>query len=117
MSVIEKQINVSESVCEDINLKDKDIITPEDVLKLTKISESFLCNNSNEYQIEFTRFKIRDLETDTTLFDISKDPISSDPSTDNSNEDGQKDLNQESGRFVRYIFSSSFLKLKHVGAT
>lgn len=118
MSVVQKQINVSDSdidsVCEYLDLKLKPTITPEDVLKLTKITDGFLCSNSNEYQIEFTRFKIRDLETDTVLFDISKQ----DPNVaENSEQDEKQEVDADSGRFVRYLFSPSFLKLKHIGAT
>jgi hypothetical protein len=60
MSVIQKR-NVSsdeiDSVCEDFELKlrQDEPITPEDVLKLTKITDGFLCSNKNEYEIEFTR--------------------------------------------------------------
>lgn len=118
MSVVQKQINVSdeiENICEDIELKLKHTITPEDVLKLTKITDGFLCSNNNEYQIEFTRFKIRDLETDTVLFDISKDPNL--PENNDASDDKQQETSEDTGRFVRYLFSSSFLKLKHVGAT
>lgn len=119
MSVVQKQINVSDeidSVCEDLDLKLKHSITPEDVLKLTKITDGFLCSNSNEYQIEFTRFKIRDLETDTVLFDISKNLM--DPNLPEGNEGtDEKQDDADSGRFVRYLFSPSFLKLKHIGAT
>jgi protein unc-119 len=122
MSVVQKQINVSDeidSVCENFeaNVKVKDTITPDDVLKLTKITDGFLCSNNNEYQIEFTRFKIRDLESDTTLFDISKDPTANVPETNESSDPQQDSSSEDSGRFVRYLFSSSFLKLKHVGAT
>lgn len=117
MSVVQKQINVSDdidSVCDDLDLKLKHSISPEDVLKLTKITSEFLCSNSNEYQIEFTRFKIRDLETDTVLFDISKDPNLPDGS---ETADEKQEPDADSGRFVRYLFSPSFLKLKHIGAT
>jgi protein unc-119 len=125
MSVIQKQINVNEdidSVCEDFNrkIKLKTIITPEDVLKLTKITEEFLCDNINEYQIEFTRFKIRDLETDTVLFDISKEsnfPNDNSNNIENTTDDKQEPIDADSGRFVRYLFSKSFLNLKHIGAT
>lgn len=126
MSVIQKQINVNEdSVCDDFNrkIKLKSTITPDDVLKLTKITDDFLCDNINEYQIEFTRFKIRDLETDTVLFDISKDnnfPNDSNLSDSNmmdNNEKQQEPIDPDSGRFVRYLFSKSFLSLKHIGAT
>jgi len=118
MSVVQKQINVSDdmdSVCEDLDLKLKHSITPEDVLKLTKITDGFLCSNSNEYQIEFTRFKIRDLETDTVLFDISKNLTDSNLPEGEATDEKQDDA--DSGRFVRYLFSPSFLKLKHIGAT
>lgn len=62
MSVVQKKINVSDeidSMCENLDLKLKSVITPEDVLKLTKITDGFLCTSENEYAIEFTRFKIR----------------------------------------------------------
>lgn len=123
MSVVQKQINnVSDeidSVCEDFetSVKLKDTITPEDVLKLMKITDGFLCSNNNEYQIEFTRFKIRDLETDTTLFDISKDPSNIPETNESTDPDKPQEASEDSGRFVRYLFSASFLKLKHVGAT
>lgn len=131
MSVIQKQINVNEdSVCDDFNrkIKLKSTITPDDVLKLTKITDDFLCDNINEYQIEFTRFKIRDLETDTTLFDISKDTTAAvasdmnshhtDGNNTNTQDNSEKEpIDPDSGRFVRYLFSKSFLSLKHIGAT
>jgi protein unc-119 len=113
MSVVQKQMIDIDSVCEYLDLKLKPEITPDDVLKLTKITDGFLCSNSNDYQIEFTRFKIRDLETDTVLFDISKDPAP--PEGDGTDEKQEPDA--DSGRFVRYLFSPSFLKLKHIGAT
>lgn len=125
MSIVQKQIISDEidSVCEEFEtVKLKDSISPEEVLKFTKITDGFLCSNINEYQIEFTRFKIRDLESDTTLFDISKDPANvlvsnetTDP--DKQQQQQQQETDQDSGRFVRYLFSASFLKLKHVGAT
>lgn len=121
MSVVQKQIKISEEVdniCEDLVLKLKDVITPDDVLKLSKITDGFLCSNNNEYQIDFIRFKIRDLESNLTLFDISKDPsCTPEPLNESLNEEKQHGAIEDSGRFVRYLFSSSFLKLKHVGAT
>lgn len=119
MSVLQKQMKVSDEidiVCENLDLKLKDVITPEDVLKLNKITDGFLVPNDNEYQIEFTRFKIRDLDSLCVLFDISKDPLVNSEGNDIS-EEKQQEIGDDSGRFVRYLFSSSFLKLKHVGAT
>ncbi|VEN45504.1 unnamed protein product [Callosobruchus maculatus] len=86
---------------------DSSVITPEDVLKLTKIADTYLCEpDANIYEIDFTRFKIRDLESGAVLFEISK------PVPDNLEDGGDK-----TGRFVRYQFTPQFLKLRTVGAT
>lgn len=96
-------------------------ISPEDVMKLTRATESkramhsyvfivvyshyidYLCPlEANVYNIEFTKFKIRDLESDQTLFEVSKLP---------------DDVESEPSRFVRYHFPSSFLDLRTIGAT
>nr|CAH7769253.1 unnamed protein product [Callosobruchus chinensis] len=96
---------------------DSSAITPEDVLKLTKIADTYLCEpDANIYEIDFTRFKIRDLESGAVLFEISK------PVPDNLEDGGDKADNDEivdpnSGRFVRYQFTPQFLKLRTVGAT
>ncbi|KAM6985854.1 protein unc-119 homolog B [Aplochiton taeniatus] len=87
------------------------IITPEDVLGLQKITENYLCGpDENVYSIDFTRFKIRDMETATVLFEITKPP--------NTDKDGgKKDIDPNAGRFVRYQFTPAFLRLRQVGAT
>lgn len=88
-------------------------ISPSDILRLNKITESYLCTpDANIYDIDFTRFKIRDMKSDTTLFEISKPP----------NVPGERNFNEdtpvgENGRFVRYQFTPEFLKLSTVGAT
>ncbi|CAH1957447.1 unnamed protein product [Acanthoscelides obtectus] len=88
---------------------DSKVIRPEDVLKLTKISDAYLCEpDANIYEIDFTRFKIRDLESGAVLFEIAK------PVHDNLKDGGDK---TDNGRFVRYQFTPQFLKLKTVGAT
>ncbi|KAE8287348.1 Protein unc-119-like protein A [Larimichthys crocea] len=87
------------------------VITPEDVLGLQKITENYLCSpDENIYNIDFTRFKIRDMETGTVLFEITKPP-----STDKAGE--KKDVDPNAGRFVRYQFTPAFLRLRQVGAT
>ncbi|XP_030638445.1 protein unc-119 homolog B [Chanos chanos] len=83
------------------------IITPEDVLGLQKITENYLCSpDDNVYNIDFTRFKIRDMETGTVLFEITKPP-----STE------KREVDPNAGRFVRYQFTPAFLRLRQVGAT
>ncbi|KAG9265765.1 protein unc-119 homolog B [Astyanax mexicanus] len=87
------------------------IITPEDVLGLQKITENYLCSpEDNVYNIDFTRFKIRDMETGTVLFEITKPPA-----LDKGGD--KRDIDPNAGRFVRYQFTPAFLRLRQVGAT
>ncbi|CAL1573153.1 unnamed protein product [Knipowitschia caucasica] len=86
-------------------------ITPEDVLGLQKITDNYLCGpEENIFNIDFTRFKIRDIETSTVLFEITKPP-----STDKAGD--KRDMDPNAGRFVRYQFTPAFLRLRQVGAT
>ncbi|CAI2349769.1 unnamed protein product [Caenorhabditis sp. 36 PRJEB53466] len=83
----------------------KPFVTPSDVLQLPGITQNFLCSPSaNIYNIEFTRFQIRDLDTQNTLFEIQKP-------------DDEPEDRLQSARYVRYRFGPAFLKLKTVGAT
>lgn len=100
--------------------------TPEDVLKMDRVADTYLCSTSeNVYNIDFTRFKIRDLDTDLVLFEIAKPPSEQLRSSE-IDADRLKDLEQVvdddpsaagRGRYVRYQFTAQFLKLKTVGAT
>ncbi|CAG2059948.1 unnamed protein product, partial [Timema podura] len=55
----------------------KGFVSPDDVLRLPRITENYLCSpEANIYDIDFTRFKIRDLESGTILFEIAKPPPS-----------------------------------------
>lgn len=93
----------------------KEQITPEEVLRLPKITESYLCSpEANVFDIDFTRFKIRDLESGTVLFEIAKPPP---PDDDEDAETDQEESDPNAGRFVRYQFTPQFLKLRTVGAT
>ncbi|KAL1765827.1 unc-119-like B [Sigmodon hispidus] len=92
-----------------------DTIRPEHVLRLNRVTENYLCKpEDNVYSIDFTRFKIRDLETGTVLFEIAK-PCISDQDQDADQESGDVDISV--GRFVRYQFTPAFLRLRTVGAT
>lgn len=98
------------------SLSNKGFVTPEDVLRLPRITENYLCSpEANVYDIDFTRFKIRDLETGTVLFEIAKPPPTDSEEADPEPE--QEELDPNAGRFVRYQFTPQFLKLKTVGAT
>ncbi|XP_046891846.1 protein unc-119 homolog A isoform X1 [Hypomesus transpacificus] len=85
------------------------VITAEDVLGLQKITQNYLCSpDKNVHMIDFTRFKIRDMETGTVLFEITKPPALP---------GNKKDFDPNAGRFVRYQFTPAFLQLRQVGAT
>uniref|UniRef100_A0A0N5AWM7 GMP_PDE_delta domain-containing protein n=1 Tax=Syphacia muris TaxID=451379 RepID=A0A0N5AWM7_9BILA len=87
-------------------------ITPDDVLRLNGVTSSYLCGTeANIFDIEFTRFKIRDLDSGRVLFEISK-PIE-EPMSDETNLTEEPEVS----RYVRYQFTPAFLRLKRVGAT
>lgn len=91
-------------------------ITPDNILGLDRITDTYLCPaDANVYGIDFTRFKIRDMESNTVLFEISKPPNSGGGEMDNNSASEQHDPN--AGRFVRYHFTPEFLRLRKVGAT
>lgn len=105
--------------------------TPEKVLNLNHVTDTYLCSTSeNIYNIDFTRFKIRDLDTvpNAVLFEIAKPPSDHLRSADIDDDrlrdlelggggDGGAQLDPNAGRYVRYQFTAQFLKLKTVGAT
>uniref|UniRef100_A0A1I8GV45 GMP_PDE_delta domain-containing protein n=1 Tax=Macrostomum lignano TaxID=282301 RepID=A0A1I8GV45_9PLAT len=89
-----------------------DSIRPDDVLGLKMATKDYLCSpEANKYEIEFTRFKLRDLDSGHVLFEVTK-PTGVELNQNVADEDAASN-----GRFVRYQFSKSFLQLKNVGAT
>ena len=87
------------------DLVSKSKVTPEDVLALKEITDTYLCSpEANVYGIDFTRFKIRDMDTNTVLFEIAKPPNLE----GNVNVGDTTDPN--AGRFVRYHFTPEFLR-------
>ncbi|XP_016946364.1 protein unc-119 homolog [Drosophila biarmipes] len=102
-------------------------VSPDEVLHLTKITDDYLCSaNANVFEIDFTRFKIRDLESGAVLFEIAKPPSEQYPdglSVEETMLAAAEELSLEdtadpnAGRYVRYQFTPAFLNLKTVGAT
>lgn len=132
MSVIGKQLNPIQSGTTSVEVEENSsrnvqgVVSPDDVLRLTKISEDYLCSpDANIYEIDFTRFKIRDLESGAVLFEIAKPPSEQYPkeAAEESLLAAAEDLSLEdtadpnAGRYVRYQFTPAFLNLKIVGAT
>jgi len=97
---------------EEMKLELAAVITPEDVLCLKSVTKDYLCKpEDNVYEIDFRRFKIRDIETDTTLFEVAKPLVYPKQTSEETN------ANMNAARFVRYQFTPQFLKLNIVGAT
>jgi hypothetical protein len=95
----------------------KESVSPDDVLRLNKITENYLCPpEANVYNIDFTRFKLRDMETGCVLFEVAKPEQPTGEGEDDSDMDNE-DVDPNAGRFVRYQFTPQFLKLTTVGAT
>lgn len=110
--VLNGEMSNREVVTEE-QLLQKDHITPNDVLRLAKACESYLvAPEANIYDINFVRFKLRDLTSGATLFEVAKP----EGSQLMANEDDDEN-DPSCGRFVRYQFTPQFLKLKTVGAT
>ncbi|XP_013419285.1 protein unc-119 homolog B [Lingula anatina] len=103
-----------DALTEEELLKKKDI-TADDVLRLTKGTDNYLCPpEANVFNIDFTRFKLRDMDTSTVLFEVAKPPPSE---TDEEHDIDTDEVDPNAGRFVRYQFTPNFLKLRTVGAT
>lgn len=123
MSVVQSQIVDSSTTphgLDNTSELNQKCVTPDEVLRLPKITDNYLCSpDANIYEIDFTRFKIRDLESGAVLFEIAKPPSEN---ADAANQTEKTDTDDDhsdpnAGRFVRYQFTPQFLKLKTVGAT
>ncbi|XP_029914088.1 matrix metallopeptidase 25a isoform X2 [Myripristis murdjan] len=88
--------------------KPGDPVTPQHILRLNSYTTEFLCSpEDNIYNITFSRFKIRDLASGTVILDIKKQCPTE-----------IKDvIDLDSGRFIQYHFSPTFLTLGEIGAT
>ena len=72
----------------------------------------YLCTPAaNVYKIDFVRFKIRDIESGATLFEVTKSE------DEEEEEENSEDAEPRATRYVKYHFPPQFLKLKRVGAT
>jgi len=111
---LNRQVKSKKEDVSEEELRKKEFVSPEDVLKLNRATEGYLVDGrKNAYKIDFTRFKIRDINSGSVLFEIAKPE-------DEDGEDDEIDYDEcdpDSGRFVRYRFTDEFLRLKSVGAT
>lgn len=88
-------------------------ITPEDVIRLQRPTDGFLCPlSANTFGIEFLSFAIIDYETKNIIFEVGKDiPPPADMSLDFSS------VGEDVYRKIRYNFSEDVLKLPYIQTT
>jgi len=85
--------------------------TVEDVQQFKKPTDGFLCPlSANTFGIDFLAFKIRDMDTATVVFEVSKDP-------NGPVIDYPADFDYDQLRTISYKFPSDFLRFKTVGTT
>ncbi|KAM9843155.1 matrix metallopeptidase 25a [Aulostomus maculatus] len=83
-------------------------VTPLHVLRLNSYTTEYLCSpEDNIYNINFSRFKIRDLASGGVILDIKK----------HCPTEIQDIIELDTSRFIQYQFSPAFLALKEIGAT
>ncbi|XP_076852353.1 protein unc-119-like [Brachyhypopomus gauderio] len=85
-----------------------DAVTPRYVLSLPGYTKGYLCSpDDNIYNINFCRFRIRDLKRGCIILDLKKHCATE-----------IKDVKDvEVGRFIQYRFTPEFLSLREIGAT
>ena len=100
-----------------------DQITPEIVREYKEFTPKFLCGlDANTYNIKFKKFKMRDLESDFVLFEVSDDSPD-DINTEKKEEEKKEDKNFQdediltSPRTIRYHLGPDFLELKDLGSS
>ena len=115
-------------------------ITPDVVRSYKEFTPKFLCGlDANIYNIQFRRFRIRDMESDFVLFDVGDDSDinNKEEAKKNGEEDKAKKEEEEkarkeaeekakkeeetdiykSSRMIRYHLGPDFLDLKNLGSS
>jgi len=111
-------------------------ITPDVVRSYKEFTPKFLCGlDANIYNIQFKRFKIRDMESDFVLFDVgdnsdinSKEEEKVDEAKKEEEEKAKKEAEEKimkeeeediykSPRMIRYHLGPDFLDLKNLGSS
>ena len=93
-------------------------ITPDVVRNYKEFTPKFLCGlDANIYNIKFKRFKVRDIESDFVLFDVSDDSNENDTETQNQQTENEETDIYKSPRLIRYHLGPDFLDLKNLGSS
>ena len=112
-------------------------ITPEVVRNYKEFTPKFLCGlDANIYNIQFKRFRIRDMESDFVLFDVGDDSDSNNEKKEEEEDKTKKEAEEKakkeaeekakkdeeediykSARMIRYHLGPDFLDLKNLGSS
>ncbi|XP_051570561.1 protein unc-119 homolog B-B [Myxocyprinus asiaticus] len=91
-----------------LDWKPGDPVTSQYVLRLPGYTDDYLCSpEDNIYNINFSRFKIRDLEGGSVILDLKR----------HCPTEIKDVIELDAGRFIQYHFKPAFLNLKEIGAT
>ena len=107
-------------------------ITPDVVRNYKEFTPKFLCGlDANIYNIQFKRFRIRDMESDFVLFDVgddsdinNKEEIKKSEEEERAKKEAEEKAKKEeeediykSARMIRYHLGPDFLDLKNLGSS
>ena len=108
-------------------------ITPDVVRNYKEFTPKFLCGlDANIYNIQFKRFRIRDMESDFVLFDVGDDSDVNNQEKDEAKKEEEEKARKEaeekakkeeeediykSSRMIRYHLGPDFLDLKNLGSS
>ena len=107
-------------------------ITPDVVRNYKQFTPKFLCGlDANIYNIQFKRFRIRDMESDFVLFDVgddsdvnNKDETKKSEEEEKAKKEAEEKAKKEeeediykSPRMIRYHLGPDFLDLKNLGSS
>eukprot|EP00760_Papus_ankaliazontas_P025347 PhM_4_TR2656/c0_g1_i1/m.23841 len=96
-------------------------VSPDDVLKFAQPTAGFLCPlSANVYGIEFLAFRVRDIDTNRTVFHVERDTPDGAGAVASPTAEQLAALTPEQEgalRTIRYQFPADFLKYSTVGTT
>lgn len=95
-------------------------ITPDIARNYQGYTDKFLCEKSaNIYYIKFRKFRVRDMDSDFVLFEVSDDSASDELSPENQTQPEEIDqsVNDNNTRTIRYHLGPDFLELKNIGSS
>lgn len=96
-------------------------ITPDIVRQYSAYTDKFLCDKAaNIYQIKFRKFRVRDMDSDFVLFEVSDDSeeVDASPSQEENQPTPKEDEAAENNsRVIRYHLGPDFLDLKNIGSS